>query len=263
MKCLDCSQEVVYCNSCVPKPQRKNKVSLTADLIGGFKGFRIARHEAVFIRAADLHSVSDYILGTLRMSNVVVTERNNEYSLEKIMEQLAAKVLGNEKWKQSAQARFIVISPEHFKQVETFLQGGQINNQNSRGSMLTAICSKIEIAQKRINNPDESLSFVTKFLGEKETSYADFLGHNVPTILKAEIGIDFLEEAKEREREEKKMSEQLKSLNAPVAQDRSNELIGVGERSQVNAGNEKTPDFMAKFTADSNKLIQEAGKEFF
>jgi hypothetical protein len=35
------------------------------------------------------------------------------------------------------------------------------------------------------------------------------------------------------------------------------------QRSTASTSGEKTPDFMQKFTADSDKLIQEGGKEFF
>ena len=54
---------------------------------------------------------------------------------------------------------------------------------------------------------------MTKFLKDTDVQYNEFLTATVPNILKEEIGIDFAEEVKEREREEKKMMEQLQTLN--------------------------------------------------
>jgi len=58
------------------------------------------------------------------------------------------------------------------------------------------------------------------------------------------------------------MLEQLKTLNEPKQLENSESIRSIS-RSQVSSSGDKTPDFMGKFTAESDKLIQEGGKEFF
>ena len=59
------------------------------------------------------------------------------------------------------------------------------------------------------------------------------------------------------------MMEQLSRIDQPNAPEVSESIRQSVGRSIVGAGNEKAPDFMAKFTAESDKMIQEGGKEFF
>lgn len=58
------------------------------------------------------------------------------------------------------------------------------------------------------------------------------------------------------------MNDQLKNLDEE-SQLVHSDSIRNSQRATVSTGGEKTPDFMKKFTADSDKLIQEGGKEFF
>lgn len=58
------------------------------------------------------------------------------------------------------------------------------------------------------------------------------------------------------------MLDQLKTLNEPKQLENSESIRSIS-RSQVSSSGDKTPDFMKKFTAESDKLIQEGGKEFF
>ena len=60
------------------------------------------------------------------------------------------------------------------------------------------------------------------------------------------------------------MNDQLKDIDEPPTSqlDNSDSIRNV-TRSMVSTSGEKTPDFMKKFTDESDKLIEEGGKEFF
>jgi hypothetical protein len=164
----------IYCNVSLPKPQRKNKLGLEVD-INGLDVFRIARYEAIFIRSEDLFSMSDRVLHLVLRSNVVVTERNERAPLLEIFEKLAAKILEDKKWKDCASCRFLLIEAADFENGKKFMAGEKLNHvQKTRGTLLTSICQKVEIAQKRIKNYEENHSFITKFLSEPTQRYEDF-----------------------------------------------------------------------------------------
>jgi len=209
MKCLDCTSEVYLCNQCTPKPQRKTKLGLEVD-IHSLSIFRIARHEAIFIKSEDLATLSEHILGTLLMSNVVITDKNANLPLLVTFEKLAEKILQDKRWKDCATVRFIVVDETAFNSAKKFLAGEKMPPTPTRGTLLTQICNKVDVAQKRIKNPEQAMDFVTKFLKDGAQNYNEFLHSTVPIILKDQIASEFLtEEVKEREREEKKMMEQL------------------------------------------------------
>jgi hypothetical protein len=111
------------------------------------------------------------------------------------------------------------------------------------------------------------MDFVTKFLKDGAQNYNEFLSSTVPTILKDQIASEFAtEEVKEREREEKKMMEQLQDLDRATSSESISSSASksfVRQPTTVSVSNEKTPDFMLKFTQESKKLIAEGGKEFF
>jgi hypothetical protein len=60
--------------------------------------FRIARHDAIFIRSEDLYTMSEHILGTLLMSNVVIIDKNVNYPLLDIFAKLAETILADKRW---------------------------------------------------------------------------------------------------------------------------------------------------------------------
>ena len=101
-----------------------------------------------------------------------------------------------------------MVENEDFEKASLFIKGERVNQSaQSRGTLLTKICNKVEIAQKRINNSNATHSFVTKFLQEKSQPYNEFLNQTVENILREEIAKDFGEEVKEKQREEKKMQD--------------------------------------------------------
>ena len=141
-------------------------------------------------------------------SNVIITDKHNTNTLCAILEALAKKIELDNKWKACATCRFIVVENDDFMKACSFIKGERVNQSaQSRGSLLSKICNKVEIAQKRINNSNATHAFVTKFLQEKSQPYAEFLNQTVENILREEIGKDFGEEVKEKQREEKKMQD--------------------------------------------------------
>lgn len=190
MRNLESTSDVIYCNECIPRPQRKNKLGLEVDM-AGLDVFRIARYEAIFIRSEDLFNMSDRILQIVLRSNVVITERNDRAPLLEIFEKLAAKILEDKKWKDCATCRFVLIESADFELGKKFLAGEKLNQVKTRGSLLTSICQRVEIAQKRIKNFDENHGFITKFLAEPGQRYEDFASQTVQNILKDEIAKDF------------------------------------------------------------------------
>ena len=118
--------------------------------------------------------MSDRTLQIVLRSNVVITEKNDRAPLLEIFEKLAYKILEDKKWKDCASCRFILIESAEFEQGRKFLAGERLNQPKTRGSLLTQICQKVEIAQKRIKNSEENHSFITKFLAEPNQRYEDF-----------------------------------------------------------------------------------------
>ena len=109
-------------------------------------------------------------------SNVIITNKSEQHSLTAILEALAAKIEKDNKWKFCATCRFVVVENEDFEKASLFIKGERVNQSaQSRGTLLTKICNKVEIAQKRINNSNATHSFVTKFLQEKNQPYNEFL----------------------------------------------------------------------------------------
>lgn len=201
---------------------------------------------------------------TLLKSNIVITEKNDALPLIKFFEELGKKILSSKIWKDCALCRFLLIDATSFESAKKFFAGENASAPKSRGALLTQICNKVEIAQKRIAEPEKTLKFVSKFLKDLDVAYNEFLTANVPNILKDEIATDHSEEVKEREREEKKMMEQLQKLNeATQTVEKTGDAMRVFRSASVVAGSEKTPDFMGKFMEESDKLIVEGGKEFF
>ena len=262
MRCLECTSDVFYCNDCKPMPQVRQKMGLNAG-IHTLNVFRMARHEALFVKSEDILLMTDTILTLMINSNVIITDKNSNAPLLTILENLGKKIESDNRWKESATCRIIVVEDADFQKACQFIKGEKVNqNKDSRGVLLTKICNKVEIAQKRINDGNKTHEFVTKFLMEKNQPANEFKNQTVPSILTEEIGKDFGEEAKEKQREEKKMNDQLKNLDEE-SQLVHSDSIRNSQRATVSTGGEKTPDFMKKFTADSDKLIQEGGKEFF
>ena len=218
--------------------------------------FRIARHEAIFIKSEDLLALNDTMLTLMITSNTIIIEKNTRAPLLTILENLAKKIETDKKWKACATCRFLVVEEADFQKACAFIRGEKVNQkQQSRGSLLTKICNKVEIAQKRVKNADATHAFVTKFLQDKTQPYDDFKSQTVENILREEIARDYGEEKKEKEREERKMTDQLKTIEEPNVLEHSESIRSV-QRSAVHMGDKKeTPDFMKQFTKDSKKLI--------
>ena len=92
----------------MPKPQYNSDLGLTVD-INSHCGFRIARHEAIFINSEHLETLSESedILGTILSSNVVITD--NKISLLAIFEKLTQKMLLDDRWKGCAAVRYFKV----------------------------------------------------------------------------------------------------------------------------------------------------------
>ena len=84
MRCYECTSDYNYCNKCRPKLQLNLKAGLTID-INSQALYRLSRHEAVMIKSDDLYALSPRTLATLRMSNVVITDKNENNSIESLM----------------------------------------------------------------------------------------------------------------------------------------------------------------------------------
>ena len=118
---------------------------------------------------------------------------------------------------------------------------------------------RVEIVQKKIQNSEKAVGFLNDFLEDNGQSYDEFIRLTVPEILRKHLSEEFTsEEIKERERAEKKMLEQLKELNSHLGPDSAIDNVSRATTSRLSSvGNERTPDFMNKFTSDSEKLITE------
>ena len=207
MRCLECTSDVFYCNDCRPNPQVRHNMGLDVG-INTLNIFRMSRHEAIFVKSADLSTLTDSMLTMMINSNIIIMEKSNTHTLESILEKLARKIETDKRWKACATCRFLIVNEEDFEKACAFIRGEKVNvAKESRGSLLTKICNKVEIAQKRINKADATHAFVTKFLQDKGLPYAEFLNQTVENILREEIGKDFGEEVKEKQREEKKMQD--------------------------------------------------------
>lgn len=86
----------------------------------------------------------------------------------------------------------------------------------------------------------------------------------MPAILKKHLAEDFsVDEVVEREKEEKRMLEQLKNLDKATTAMSNIESSASRSNARAVKSNDRTPDFMSKFTADSTKLLDDNGEDFF
>jgi len=81
----------------VPKPQHNTELGLEVSIYSEYF-FRIARHEAILIKSEHLATLSEDILGTILMSNVVITDDNQNRPLLTIFEALAEKIISDKRW---------------------------------------------------------------------------------------------------------------------------------------------------------------------
>lgn len=58
MRCLECTSDVFFCNECKPMPQVRHKMGLDVG-INTLSVFRIARHEAIFLKSENLMLMTD------------------------------------------------------------------------------------------------------------------------------------------------------------------------------------------------------------
>ena len=127
LKCNFCNntEELYYCNQCMPKPQQNSDMGLNVD-INSHCGFRIARHEAIFINSEHLEALSESedILGTILSSHIVITD--NRVSLLPIFEKLAQKMLLDSRWKECASVSFFKVERTTFDQAKKFITGEKI-----------------------------------------------------------------------------------------------------------------------------------------
>jgi len=125
MNCLDCNQGVYFCNHCMPKPQHNPELGLSVE-INSLTTLRISKHEAIFIKSEDLTTLSEHILGTLLMTNVVITDQNTNFPLGEILEALAKIILLDNRWKECATVRFVLVKETSFNLAKEFLAGKKI-----------------------------------------------------------------------------------------------------------------------------------------
>ena len=261
MRCAECTSDVNYCNGCRPRPQVRSKsgVEVSSHTLGVF---RVARSEAIFVKAIDLLAMTDRILAMLLTSNIIITEENDDAKLIDIIANLAERITEDNKWADAAKCRFILVSAASFTASQTFLQGGKLaapaaDKPTDRGGLITQICRKVTIAKKRLQNADTMHAFVTRFLKDKDAKYEDS-----KDILTEMVAQEY-PEAKERQTEEARMEAELKALWEPSSSLEATESTRNVGPSLPTPSADKTPDFMKKFTEESKKLIQEGGKEFF
>lgn len=66
----------MICNDCAPKPNYDEGRAFAVSLYKGMT-FKTARSDVVFMKSEDLKSLNEHVMGTLRASNVVVTDSSN------------------------------------------------------------------------------------------------------------------------------------------------------------------------------------------
>ena len=132
LKCMECSNsECYFCNQCFPKPQLNTDYGLEVGIYSECF-FRIARHEAILINSEKLATLHEEILGTILMSNVVITD--DKVPLLTIFEALAEKIISDKRWKECALTRFVVVKEVSFNRAKEFLAGEKISGlENTRG----------------------------------------------------------------------------------------------------------------------------------
>ena len=151
-----------FCNSCVPKPQLKKDEGFLIDTLDASYS-RIERHEAVMINSQELNSMSMRVLATLRNSNMLVIDRDPNLPLWDILQKLNKKISEDYFWQACSELRVIEVSKQTFNKMQDFISGKIIQQNNSRGQLLTKLYHKIEYLQKKIDS-QENISFITKFL---------------------------------------------------------------------------------------------------
>ena len=75
------------------------------------------------IEAKDLHELSLRTLATLRMSNVVITDKNDQYSIETLMRDLNDIISEDIYWRDCAHIRIVEVKSDTFKNMTSFIEG--------------------------------------------------------------------------------------------------------------------------------------------
>ena len=75
------------------------------------------------IKSEDLYGLSSRTLATLRMSNVVITDKKENNSIETLMEELNALISADIYWKECAQIRIVEVKSETFLAMTKFIEG--------------------------------------------------------------------------------------------------------------------------------------------
>lgn len=101
------------------------------------------RSDVIFMKSKDLKSLDDHIMGTLNVSNVVVTDSSTP--LLPIMKNLAIKVMGDKRYQPSAQVRFVVVNDKAFQGAMSHINQEPISREASKGSLITKMNKKIDI----------------------------------------------------------------------------------------------------------------------
>ena len=102
------NSDTEFCNDCRPKLQVQTKCGLSIG-VHSPGPFRLARHEAVMIKSEELKDLSMRALATLRMANVVVTDRSEEVPLPDLLAKLSAKIKEDITWKECADIQIIEV----------------------------------------------------------------------------------------------------------------------------------------------------------
>ena len=194
MRCPECSSDTEFCNDCRPKLQVQTKGGLSIG-VHSPGPFRLARHEAVMIKSEELGPLSMRALATLRMANVIVTDRNAEVPLPDLLARLNAKIKEDITWKECADVRIIEVDQATYARMAGFIAGAPLP-AGGRGAALTALYHSVEYVQKKIES-DDNLGLITRFL-EPNYNEGTFMSQDIPRIVRAEVQREYADDERQR-----------------------------------------------------------------
>ena len=126
------------------------------------------------------------------MANMVITDQNQQFPIIEFVKKLNEQIDNDITWKECASIEIIEISKEKYDLLSEFIRGeSSLQNNNSRGELLTKVYHAVEFTKGKIDDKENNLPFIVNFLKDYNMPYLEFRDARLPQILQEEIEKDY------------------------------------------------------------------------
>lgn len=123
---------------------------------------------------------------------MVITDQNQQFPIIEFVKKLNEQIDNDITWKECASIEIIEISKEKYDLLSEFIRGeSSLQNNNSRGELLTKVYHAVEFTKGKIDDKENNLPFIVNFLKDYNMPYLEFRDARLPQILQEEIEKDY------------------------------------------------------------------------